>query len=176
MSFIYDRSDGTSGRWKRASVMSVLLAITGAAPFRFGAVATSQGIDAGAERAQRLEAMEALARSVAVTEVANGGGGRTPAAMRPKPLHRWNEPTRRGGCEAGAGHGVADQRAGEGDSGGYEERLAGNVGCGLDDKGLTLPCGVQKSRAEVPSYASLRRLYDIAIIHHPITPVLPRYR
>ena len=92
---MYDRSDGTSCRWKRAAVISVVLAITGGALVRFGAVARSQGVDAGAERADRLEAMEALARSVAVTEVASVGGGRTPVAMRPKPLHRWNEPTRR---------------------------------------------------------------------------------
>jgi hypothetical protein len=92
---MYDRSDGTSCRWKRAAVISVVLAITGGALVRFGAVARSQGVDAGAERADRLEAMEALARAVAVTEVANVGGGRTPVAMRPKPLHRWNEPTRR---------------------------------------------------------------------------------
>jgi hypothetical protein len=39
--------------------------------------------------------MEALARSVAVTEVASVGAGRTPVAMRPKPLRRWYEPTRR---------------------------------------------------------------------------------
>jgi hypothetical protein len=52
-------------------MISFLLAITGAAPVRFGVVATSQGVDAGAERTQRLEAMEALARSVAIIEVAN---------------------------------------------------------------------------------------------------------
>ena len=66
-------------------MMSVFLAITGAAPVRFGAVARLQDVDAGGERAQRLEAMEALARSVAIIEVANVVGGRTPAAMRPKP-------------------------------------------------------------------------------------------
>jgi hypothetical protein len=92
---MYNRSDATSGQWKRAAVVSVILAITAATPVRLGAVATSQGVDAGTERAERLKEMEVLARSVAVIEVANAGGGRTPVAMRPKPLHRWNEPTRR---------------------------------------------------------------------------------
>jgi hypothetical protein len=83
-----------SDPWKAAAVV-VVLAITAAVPARSGDAAISQGGSADGERAERLDAMGALARSVAVTEVTKDGTGHSPVAMRPGPLHRRSEPTRR---------------------------------------------------------------------------------
>ena len=88
-------SDWISGPWKRAVVVLALMASTEAVPARPEGRATPQGAAADGDRAERLDAMEALARSVAVTEVAKDGNGHTLVAMRTNPLLRWNEPTRR---------------------------------------------------------------------------------
>jgi hypothetical protein len=81
--------------WKGTAAVVVVLAITAAVPVRSGDAAISQGGSADGERAERLDAMGALARSIAVTEVTKDGTGHSPVAMRPGPFHRWSEPTRR---------------------------------------------------------------------------------
>ena len=92
---VCEQSQWVSGEWKRAAVILLLLVSTEAVPARSGAGAGPQGGAADGERAKRLDAMEALARTIAVTEVAKDGSGDTRAVMRPVPLHRWSEPTRR---------------------------------------------------------------------------------
>jgi hypothetical protein len=85
-----------SDPWNGAAlVWVVVLVITATVPPRSVHAVISQDGTADGERAERLEAMGALARSVAVTEVRKDGTGHSPVAMRPDPLHRWSEPTRR---------------------------------------------------------------------------------
>jgi hypothetical protein len=83
------------GSWRLAAVILALMAIAGAVPAQLGGLAIPQDGITDGERAVRLEEMKTIARSLTVTEAAKEGSDLRTVAMRPDPLHRWNEPTRR---------------------------------------------------------------------------------